>query len=183
MSRTKQTYRRPTLPLLVKFVFFQKAKKVGQALWVPPSEQDFSRAMLTMMEEWRRAADSGEERTRQICETTSEAGFPLLVGDGSYEYGTPNKRRKARDPFFKWHRLTAEHTVQSLLHDWRDGMIYLRCSSSVRSEAKRSAVVAAIDDDENATDKEGEPQKKIKLDLTVRGNEEGHQDDDDENVV
>lgn len=154
MARTKQTYRKPVLPKIVKLAFFQKSKKIGESLWVPPDEEAFQRLMLDEMQEWQRVAEGGDAGAQKIRDAMTEAGFPLDFERGIYEYGQPNKRRKARDPLFKWRPLTPEHRIITLLHDWREGTIYLRCKT-VRSDTKRARDCVMGDDNK--------PDKKVKL--------------------
>ena len=162
MARTKQTYRKPVLPKLVKFIFFQASKKVDESLWVPPNEDSFSAPMLDKMKEWSRGGD--DDGTQQIRDAMTKAGFPLDLSRGKYEYGQPNKRRKAREPLFKWHSLGPAHSIKALLHDWRDGTIYLRCKS-VCSDKKRAR---GMGDVSGICVDEGGPEKKVKLDMNFK---------------
>jgi hypothetical protein len=156
MARTKQTYRKPVLPKLVKLAFFRQSKKVGESSWVPPGEEAFQCLMLDKLQEWQRVAEGGNSGAQRVRDAMTEAGFPLDLSRGTYEYGQPNKHRKKRDPLFKWNALTPKHRIISLLHDWREGTIYLRCKALV-SDAKRTG-------DDVVRDR---PVKKVKLSQRV----------------
>jgi hypothetical protein len=92
----------------IKIAFFSKSK-LGEALDWNPTAEEQARTVFDQLGEWTKSR-------QQFREAMAAVGFPVDdLSSGNYEYGTKNRRRKAREPLYRWRAITEEDSMSDLI--------------------------------------------------------------------